>query len=196
MPQTKRKTKPSVKKPTLSQQIAELSERSRKIKAGRVAITQNMQTYRDRLDKAELELVDAVTTQMADPSPVSDVLVSDARIARDVLMRQHKQQEYDLEMLPKAIDKLDKKLKALRAERASLENGLIAHKLTNLDELKDKAREALADLTAAQCLLGNRNTTFTSVDGAVALLNRDKSVTVLFNQKYNALEKSMGFEEI
>lgn len=197
MPQTKTKPKPSKpKQPTLSQQIAELTERSRKIKLGRVAITQTMQTYRERLDAAEAELVDLISSQMADPSSESDVLVSDARIAKDVLMRQHKQQEYDLKMLPTAIDKIDKRLKVLNAERATMENGVIASKITNLDELQETARQAIAELAAATCLTGNRNVNFSSIAGIISLLDRDKSVSVLFAQKYNALESSMGFGEL
>lgn len=196
MPQAKSKKKPSSTPPSLTSQIDTLVKRKRAIQQGKAEMNKTMQSYQDRLDKAEAILVDCITEHMGEPTTQNEELVSEARVAKNVLMKQHTQQVYDMEMLPTAIHKIDLKLKALNAERSLLENGVIAHKLTNLTELQDAAREALAEYAAAVCLIGSRNATFVSIDGVVAKLNQDRSVTVLFNQKYRKLEQSMGFEEL
>lgn len=196
MPQAKRKTKPASKPTSLTLQISELSDRKRSIQKGRAKIESSMQSYQHRLDVAEAELVDAITTEMSDPSTKNRDLVSEARVAKGVIVRQYEQHNNDLRMLPEALKKIDLKLKALNAERSIMESIVIAEKLGNIDALQDAAKEALAEYAAAVCMTGNRNVNFTGIDGVVAQMNRDKSVSVLFVQKYHALEQSMGFEKL
>lgn len=184
------------KEPGLTSQIASLNERKGGLQKGISNIKASILTHQKRLDDAEGVLVDAITTQMGDDTPETRDIVSEARVAKNVLMQQHDQHTYDLKLIPDAIKKLDTQLNALASEKKGLEQALIVEKLTDIDELKQKARESAADLAAYMCMTSTRNTNYVGVKEVMKQLDRDNSVSVLFIKKYQALEDSMGFDSL
>ena len=198
MPQTKSaKTKPrKVKQPTLTEQINILNSRKQGIQEGQAKITASMSDHQERLDKAEAFLVDRITDELADPSPENREAVSEARIAKNVILREFEQHNHDLKMLPTALEKINIKLKALKSEKATLERGVIAHKLGDIEPLKAAARQAIAELGAAMCMTTTRNLGFVGVKEVVLQLNKDKSITYMLSKQFNELEASMEFEKL
>lgn len=184
------------KEPTLTEQINELTARKRSIMNNKSRSAQMMTDYQKRLDDAETAVVEAVTDCMADDTPKNQEAASGARINRNLIMREYETAKHDIAMIPKAVTKLEGQIKALAAQKSILENGVIENKLSNIDDLKEKAREAVATLSAAMCMTSSRNTNFTGVKEVVQQLDRDKSISRLFVHKFSELETNMGFEKL
>jgi len=187
---------PKKKQPTLTSQIAKLTERKRAINSNKSRSKQLMTDYQAKLDEAEQLVVESVTDCMANDTAANQERASEARIARNLVMQGYEQAKHDLSIIPKALKKLDVQIAELTVQKKALERGVIENTLTDLDDLKEAAREALAELSAAMCMTTTRNPNFTNPREVSKQLDKDNSVSVLFIDKFKALESNMGFDQL
>ena len=184
------------KQPTLTQQIDALNERKGGIQTAIANIKTAQPTYQKRLDAAEETLVDALGDAAAEDTSEARDKASEARMVKMTVRNDFEQQLQDLKTLPNGIEKIDLQIQGLTGQKKGLEAELIADKLPNMDELKQKARIAIAELSAAWCMTTTRNTNFTGIREVCKRLDKDDSVSRLFVHKYAELESKMGFDKL
>ncbi|MCP3869009.1 MAG: hypothetical protein GY703_13090 [Gammaproteobacteria bacterium] len=187
---------PKKKQPTLTSQIAELTERKGKLQRGVGMVKNSLTTHQERLDKAEEHLVDCITTQMGDDTPENREAVSEARVAKGVITNQYDQHQHELKLIPEAIKKVNEKIRALESEKKVREHEIITANLPDIEPLRENARDAIGKLAAVMCMESTRNVNFLDVKLAIAKLDNDKSVTCEFIRQFDALNAQMGFEAI
>lgn len=127
------------KEPTLTAQIAVLVAKKKAVKEGQLKKNKSMETYQQRLDDSIDKLTDTITTQLSDDTPETRDAVSEARVAKNVIMNELTQHNEDIKTLPGAVEKLDKKINVLTAEKKIKERELIADKAPPLADIEEEA---------------------------------------------------------
>ncbi len=182
--------------PTLTSQIKELVDRKHAINENRQAANKGLQDFQKKYDDASSALSELIAENMAFPSEKNTIQVSDARAEKNAILLAFENAKADLADIPNSIKKLDLRIAELTGKKKLLEGDVIADKLSDIDDLKAKAREAIADLSAALCLTTTRNTNYVGVREVCKQLDKDNSVSILFINKYTELESKMGFDAL
>lgn len=151
-----------------------------------------MRDHQARLDKAESKSAELSVRNMADPSPTNLQLASDARVARNVILQEYDMSKHELSLIPGALKKLKRDIERLQGHKRIQEKASIISEITDIEEHRAAAIEALAKYAAYVCLTGNRNVQYVDAKEIGIRLDNQRELSNRYTQIYQELEGRYG----
>jgi hypothetical protein len=181
----------------ISSQLEDIKQRKQVLKESVAHAKEVLAQHQEATDKAENTLIEAVTNNMAHPSPANEKKEKDARASMQRVVKQLKQAEADLEMVPTALKKLDAKEKALKARRTEVIDGMINGKVRQkIPKLEDKAMKAVAELCAYTCMGGSRDIHNSTPENIINKFGSDRDLIATMHSYFHKLEEELGVHEL
>ncbi len=194
----RKRAKSKTKQPTYSDQIAVLVEKKQSIASKKDAAETTVRGFQQNIDDAEVVLTDAFVQNLAHRSEENTLAESNARIARDALVKQRLVAEENLKMIPKSIDILNQEIRALTVKRDVATRELVDSKQTQdqVDGLKDKAAKALAAYGAALVMLRTRQIGYSNAQAILKTFSKERTLDAMMVEEYYKLERKLGIDQL